>query len=222
MNDNLNKKPNEEYESYDLLGRNYHWKSLKSKNPTFRKYINTILTDLLNIIDRTNSITILDAGCGDGVLLYFLHKNRPNLNLFGFDFIEDAIKYAKKKLRKKAEVFVFDIRNIEKLDRTFDLVICTETIDHVLHPDQVSDPNELRRFHVQILNQMINRANKANYFTIPATEEWRDENHNFSRNNELLLEEWLTSLNYKTNWKYLTTDKKNPQGTYIVEIIKTK
>ena len=32
MNGMPTKKPNEEYNSYDTLSRNYHWKWLKNKN----------------------------------------------------------------------------------------------------------------------------------------------------------------------------------------------
>ena len=220
MNGMPTKKPNKEYNSYDILGRNYHWKSLKSKNRSYYDYIQTILNDILSLIERTNSEIIMDAGCGDGVLLYSLYENKKKLKLFGFDFIESAIKYAKKKLKNKAEVFVFDIRNIDDLNKECDLIICTETIDHVLPPKILPTLDDLRIYQIKILNKLIEIAKKGAYFTIPAKEEWRCFDQDYKENHEPLLEEWLDSLNYSSKWKYLSTDKNNPKGTYIVEIIK--
>lgn len=220
MNGMPTKKPNEEYNSYDTLSRNYHWKWLKNKNLSYYDYIQTILKDILNLIERTNSEIIMDAGCGDGVLLYLLYEKKKNLKLFGFDFIESAIKYAKKKLKNKAEVSVFDIRDLNDLNKECDLIICTETIDHVLPPKTLSTLDDLRIFQIQILNKLIEIAKKGAYFTIPTKEEWRCFDQDVKERDEPLLEEWLDSLNYNSNWKYLSTDKNNPKGTYIVEIIK--
>jgi len=214
------KKPNEEYNSYDILSRNYHWKWLKNKALSYYDYIQIIQNDILNLIDSTNSEIIMDAGCGDGVLLYLLYEKKKNLKLFGFDFIESAIKYAKKKLKNKAEVFVFDIRDLDDLNNECDLIICTETIDHVLPPKTLPTLDDLRNFQIKILNKLIEIAKKGAYFTVPAKEEWRCFDQDFKKNDEPLLEEWLDSLNYSSNWKYLSTDKNNPKGTYIVEIIK--
>ncbi|MFW9821469.1 MAG: class I SAM-dependent methyltransferase [Candidatus Thorarchaeota archaeon] len=220
MNNTQNKKPNEEYTTYNTLGKNYHWKWLKNRGLSYYEYIQTILNDILKLIDKTNSKIILDAGCGDGVLLYLLYKNKKYLKLYGFDFIESAIQYAKKKLKKKAEVFVFDLRDLDELDKAFDFIICTETIDHVLPPEPLSTSEKLRTFHVNILNELIGMANKGAYFTIPAKEEWRSFEQDDKDSSEPILEEWLESLNLNSNWRYLTTDKNNPKGTYIVEIIK--
>ena len=214
------KRPNQEYNTYNLLGKNYHWKWLKSKATSYNDYIQIILNDILNLVNLTNSQSILDAGCGDGVLLYLLNKSNNNLNLHGFDFIESAIKYAKKKLKKKAELYVFDIRDINHMDKEYDLTVCTETIDHVLPPTPLPSFNDLRLFHLEILTKLIEIAKKGAYFTIPATEEWRPPDQKLKENEEPLLEEWLENLEYRSNWRYLTTDKNNPRGTYIVEIIK--
>lgn len=220
MNGMPTKKPNEEYNSYDTLSRNYHWKWLKNKALSYNDYIQTILNDILNLIDSTNSEIIMDVGCGDGVLLYLLYEKKKNLKLFGFDFIESAIKYAKKKLKNKAEVFVYDIRDLDDLNKECDLIICTETIDHVLPPKTLPTLDDLRVFQIQILNKLIEIAKKGAYFTVPAKEEWRCFDQDAKESDEPLLEEWLDSLNYTSNWKYLSTDKNNPKGTYIVEIIK--
>lgn len=215
-----NKKPHKEYESYRKLGRNYHWKSLRNKASSYYKYIQTILNDTLSLIEQTNSEIIMDAGCGDGVLLFLLHENKKNLKFYGFDFIKSAIKYARKKLKDKAEVFVFDLRELDELNKKCDLIICTETIDHVLPPKSLPTSDDLRDFHTKILNKLASIANKGAYFTVPATDEWRCFDPTIKNSDEPLLEEWLASLKYNSKWRYLTSDKNNPKGTYIVEIIK--
>ena len=126
----------------------------------------------------------------------------------------------KKKLKNKAQVFVFDIRELDDLNKECDLIICTETIDHVFPPQPLPSLDDLRGFHIQILNKLIEIANKGVYLTIPAKEGWKCFNQNIKDCNEPLLEMWLNSLSYSSNWSYLDNDKKNPKGTYKVEFIK--
>ncbi len=87
-------------------------------------------------------------------------------------------------------------------------------------PKTIPILDDLRIFHIKILNKLIEIAKKGAYFTVPAKEEWRCFDQVVKESDEPLLEEWLDSLNYSSNWKYLSTDKNNPKRTYIVEIIK--
>jgi 2-polyprenyl-3-methyl-5-hydroxy-6-metoxy-1,4-benzoquinol methylase len=172
----IQKDPNKEYNTYSKFGKGYHWKWLNEckniNHYSYLIYLKLILTRIIKNIKKTNSKTILDAGCGDAVLLYFINKRLSHLKLSGFDFIESAIDFAKKKL-KNADLFVFDLRNIFSFKKRYDYIICTEVIDHILPPEPINDLNELRKFHIKILNRLISIANKGVFFTIPTKGEWR-------------------------------------------------
>ena len=49
VNGMRNKKTTEEHNTYDILGRNYHWKWLKNKSLSYYEYVQTILSDINRI-----------------------------------------------------------------------------------------------------------------------------------------------------------------------------
>lgn len=78
---------------------------------------------------------ILDAGCGYGELLVEIAKNYPDSHLYGVDLVDIRIKEVSEKSGKIA-IKKGDIQ--EKIpfeDNYFDLVFCTETLEHLKNPD---------------------------------------------------------------------------------------
>jgi SAM-dependent methyltransferase len=84
--------------------------------------------------------TVLDVGCGTGFLLDHLKRARPDLALTGVDFIiEEGTRTRHPDIR-------FEQANIENLpfaDRSFDTVVCTHVLEHILEFRQAL--SELRR-----------------------------------------------------------------------------
>lgn len=74
-----------------------------------------------------------DAGCGTGHLLLYLSQEFSPASMHGFDFSAEALKVAGKVL-PAAEFSLFDI--YEGTDKTFDIVFCTEVLEHLLHPEK--------------------------------------------------------------------------------------
>ncbi len=195
--------PNNEYDAYMRLGSDYHWqwllesKNRKNQSYSYYNYLEYILKRISYNIKKTKSKTILDAGCGDAVLLYLISKKFPNLKLSGFDFIESAIQVGKKKLRQ-GNLFVFDIRDIFSYNQRFDYIICTEVIDHVNPPETINSPKNKREFQKKIINKLISMANKGLFLTIPTKGVWRDLNKEEDKKEESsVLIEWIQSFNYK-------------------------
>lgn len=87
-----------------------------------------------NIFENVNSIA--DFGCGTGHLLYFIKKLYPEKELFGSDFSQSAVDYAKKYI-PNVNFEVIDIYDyIPNFSEKFDLIFFTEVLEHLLYPNQ--------------------------------------------------------------------------------------
>lgn len=80
-----------------------------------------------------NGKRIADVGCGAGYLLRVIHETSNPQSLTGFEHSEEAIKMAKT-LLPEASFHCCDIYKGTNLK--FDLVFCTEVLEHLLYPDR--------------------------------------------------------------------------------------
>lgn len=79
-----------------------------------------------------NNKDVLDVGTGTGHLLSYFSEHYELKSITGIDFSESAIEVAKKTL-PKGKFFVHDL--YQKLNAKYDLILCTEVIEHLLNPD---------------------------------------------------------------------------------------
>ncbi len=77
--------------------------------------------------------SVADIGCGPGNLLYMLSQQWPDIKYFGSDFSSAAVATAKRKV-PTAEFETYDV--YDQLGKSFDLVFCCETLEHLLYPDK--------------------------------------------------------------------------------------
>lgn len=80
--------------------------------------------------------TILDIGCGNGILGKYLKKKQHKCNIIGIDISRDAAKIAKKYYD---EVIISDIENMLVLNYNikFDAIILADVLEHLRRPDIV-------------------------------------------------------------------------------------
>lgn len=86
--------------------------------------------------------SILDVGCASGLMTNEVAKLFPNSLITGVDIYEDAIRYAKKKY-PKINFVVADAHLLPFESNSVDLLICYETIEHVVDP--ILSLKEMRR-----------------------------------------------------------------------------
>lgn len=90
------------------------------------------LAQVLKLLPK-NSQAILDVGCSSGLLTAEIYKSVPTSKITGLDSYKDAIAFA----RSKYPTISFIVGDAHKLpfkNKTFDLVVCTETLEHLVDP----------------------------------------------------------------------------------------
>ena len=106
-----------------------------SKNPVQKYLIERFYTTLLSEIKNLKPSSILDVGCGEGFTLERLQDAGIGKKLEGVDYLDTAIQIG----RKQFPQFTLRQGNIYALpyqDNSFDLLICSEVLEHLEHPDE--------------------------------------------------------------------------------------
>jgi len=92
---------------------------------------------------KSSSGTLLDVGCGEGVLLGFIEERcSSNLRLYGIDLSGNAVEKAKKTLPEGIDLRQGDAEHLPYDDNMFDVILCTHSFHHYPNPN-----NALREFN---------------------------------------------------------------------------
>jgi len=75
--------------------------------------------------------SVMDVGCGNGMLLKFLADNYKVSSQTGMEYAEAAVEVAKK-VYPGADYIVHDINTA--FEHKYDAVLSTEVLEHILHP----------------------------------------------------------------------------------------
>lgn len=112
-----------------------------TKNPLQKFLIDAFFRTLMHEIKRLNPETVLDAGCGEGFGLQKLHMSGIGKTLEGVD-LERAVLLGRK-THPELTLTVGSIYALPYADNTFDLVLCSEVLEHLEYPEKAIA--ELRR-----------------------------------------------------------------------------
>ncbi|HVF69441.1 MAG TPA: class I SAM-dependent methyltransferase [Xanthomonadales bacterium] len=108
--------------------------SLKKLSFLQRFLIDNFNKVLLDEIKKLNPESILDAGCGEGFTLHRLKEAGIGKKLEGFDSLDKAVKIGKK-LHPKLNIRQGDIYKIDSMAKSYDVVICSEVLEHLERPE---------------------------------------------------------------------------------------
>lgn len=95
------------------------------------RFYDAVVERCFSLIDPPR--TVIDVGCGSGELLARVAARAPLARLVGLDFASSAIERGKE--RVPGATFVVGDLYRAPLQDTFDLVLCTEVLEHLARPD---------------------------------------------------------------------------------------
>lgn len=143
MGGKLMDKSELESRNLEAMEEDHMEKLYNSKNPLI-KYIHLgKLKKVIDLIPKKKNIKILDAGCGEGHLLFEVSKLIDSSNkLYGTDILDVALEKAKERVKGGS----FSLQNLESLNfknNSFDVIMCTDVIEHI--PNYKKVLSELKR-----------------------------------------------------------------------------
>lgn len=83
--------------------------------------------------DGHHSLKVLDIGCNSGLLTHEVSKVLTKSKITGLDSYKSAIDFARSKY-PHIDFVVADAHKLPFNNKSLDLVICTETLEHVVDP----------------------------------------------------------------------------------------
>ncbi len=124
-------------EGYDLLwGDTKNLQTYRAEGDHARDKLKLEIVDHVVGSIRPH-IRVVDVGCGVGDLLAEVRAREPSVDVSGLDFSPKAIEGAKRLLPDgDFRRFVID-RTLPYDDRSFDLVLCTDVVEHLHYPKAV-------------------------------------------------------------------------------------
>jgi len=105
-----------------------------SSNPLVRYANQRFFRALDSLAGLAPASTVLDAGCGEGVVLSRL-SNHPARRMFGLDLDPARLRLTRSRLPGQALV-VGDLHNLPFASASFDLVLALEVFEHIGDPNQ--------------------------------------------------------------------------------------
>lgn len=119
---------------WDQVPPDYYQKGINN-NLLQRLWHKRKLKAVLELIPKKPR-TILDVGCASGWLLSEIAKRYPHVQCTGIDVYRKSIEYGKRRY-KHLRLFCADAHNLPFPDHSFDLIVCTELLEHVIYPEKV-------------------------------------------------------------------------------------
>ena len=133
------------------------WKRIESISTLFNEEVN----------QRGDRLRILDVGCGDALPLFILDSDINTPEYYGIDVSLLDIAFAERlKELLKADNVTFVVGDADRLpfqDSLFDIVICSEVLEHLDHPEACL--KEIRRILKNGGTALISTPNENNLIT---------------------------------------------------------
>lgn len=101
------------------------------------KYSLLMYGEVIKIINMYSYYSILDVGCGPGVMLARIMNQRGDVNACGIDISDKMIMKANELLKNRAELIAGDADRLPWDDNAFDVLVCNASFHHYPEPYKV-------------------------------------------------------------------------------------
>jgi 2-polyprenyl-3-methyl-5-hydroxy-6-metoxy-1,4-benzoquinol methylase len=143
-----------------------------SGNPVVRRLMSAFERNLDELLDLAAPGSLLDVGCGEGVLVHRWAARRPRARMVGIDLEEESIQEGwSRRQAPNLEYRVMEAANLPFADAEFELASAIEVLEHLPDPEHtVSEMARCTRGHLLVsvprepLWRMLNLARGA-YWT---------------------------------------------------------
>lgn len=107
-----------------------------SRNPLVQLLVRRYRRFLQSLIKDLPIYSALEIGSGEGYILFYIHKARPDVRLIGSDLTIDMVKKARLQ-EPRAFWCVAKGEHLPFASKSFDLVLACEVLEHVSDPELV-------------------------------------------------------------------------------------
>jgi len=123
-------KPNS-YRSSNL--DKYNSKNFIQRNPLQKLLVARFINKINNLITEINPKTLLDIGCGEGIVISKLLNQHKKLKITGIDLNKKTVQQAKNK-NPNAKFQTMDATKLKLKNNSFDLTLNLEILEHLDNP----------------------------------------------------------------------------------------
>lgn len=149
-----------------------NYRKYKSKNPLKKFFINNFFKVILGLVSGLKIESVLDVGCGEGFTLKKLREKKTGKKFTGVDSSKEAIEIGKKE-NPDLNLQIGDIYDLKFKDKSFDLVISTEVLEHLEDPERAI--KELKRVSKKYL--LLSVPNEPWFYFFNYTQWGKDIGH---------------------------------------------
>ncbi|MFO7790820.1 MAG: class I SAM-dependent methyltransferase [Bacteroidales bacterium] len=130
-----------------------------TKNTISKILVDNFYKQIHHVLNKIDFNSLIDLGCGEGLLLTSLTEQIKNKQCYAIDYDKNEVKDAKANL-PNCEVKHASIYDVPFKNESFDLVICTEVLEHLEEPDEA-------------LKEIYRLSNKYILLSVPREPVWR-------------------------------------------------
>ena len=105
-------------------------------NPIARRMMDGFIADFRTCFERTQPSSVIEFGCGEGYMLEIMRGLKPTAHYTGFDIDIPILSDARQR-NPHTGVLLADAHHAPFPDKSFDVAVCCEVLEHVERPHEV-------------------------------------------------------------------------------------